>query len=187
MKKQFLQLVAYLVAMFLLASTRYAYAVEIDHIAGSSARLETPAIQQVEDIRVQKLEKYLAKMDSPLVENAEDFVKYADIYGYGEKWSMVAAIAGVESTFGKHIPRNSYNAWGWGIPTGAQSGIGFSDWEDGIVAVTKGLRENYMDRGATTLASIGRIYAPPSTTWSGKVQYFMNEIEATPIEPELSL
>lgn len=180
-------IIGYLAAAWMLTRAQVVYAKDTVAIAGSSAQLIAVDGVSEEDIRVKKLEKYLESLNSPLVDNAEDFVKYADAYGYGDNWSMVAAIAGVESTFGKRIPKNSYNAWGWGIPTGKQSGIGFTDWEDGIATVSKGLKENYMDRGATNLASIGRIYAPPSTTWAGNVQYFMNEIEQTSVEPELSL
>ena len=31
----------------------------------------------------------------------------------GLDYRLVPAISGVESTFGKHIPDNSYNAYGW--------------------------------------------------------------------------
>ncbi|MCR4263428.1 MAG: hypothetical protein NUV98_01785 [Candidatus Roizmanbacteria bacterium] len=187
MKAKVLIMIGYLAAAWMLTRAHVVYAEDSIAIAGSSAQLTAVRDVSDEDIRIKKLEKYLASLNSPLVDNAEDFVKYADAYGYSENWSMVAAIAGVESTFGKRVPKNSYNAWGWGIPTGKQSGIGFTDWEDGIATVSKGLKENYMDRGATNLASIGRIYAPPSKTWAGNVQYFMNEIEQTPVEPELSL
>ncbi|KKS23765.1 MAG: hypothetical protein UU81_C0019G0003 [Microgenomates group bacterium GW2011_GWC1_41_8] len=180
-------MIGYLATAWMLTRTQVVYAQDFPDIAGASAQLNTSRSEQEEDARVKKLEKYLTSLNSPLVDNAEDFVKYADIYGYGDNWSMVAAIAGVESTFGKRVPKNSYNAWGWGIPTGKQSGIGFEAWEEGIATVSKGLKENYMDRGATNLASIGRIYAPPSHTWAGNVQYFMNEIEQTSVEPELSL
>lgn len=160
---------------------------ETEKAAGFSAQLKSGESIDSDDIRVEKLEAYLTKLNSPLVENAEDFVDYADAYEFGENWAIVAAIAGVESTFGKHVPKNSYNAWGWGIPTGSQSGIGFSDWEDGIGIVSQGLKEKYMDNGATNLASIGKIYAPPSTTWAHNVEFFMNQIESTSIEPTLTL
>ena len=182
-------IIGYLAAAWVLTRTQVVFAYDSMDISVASARLN-PSLEEIEnkeDIRVKKLETYLSSLNSPLFDNAEDFVKYADIYGYGENWSMVAAIAGVESTFGKHTPQDSYNAWGWGIPTGKQSGIGFQSWDEGIATVSKGLKEKYMDRGATNLISIGKIYAPPSQTWAGNVQFFMNEIEQTPIEPELSL
>lgn len=159
-----------------------------EKIAGSSSQLERNVIVSVDDIRVTKLTRYLESHNSPLASNADYFVKTADKYGFGENWSLVAAIAGVESTFGKHTPKNSYNAWGWGIPTGSQSGIGFDSWEDGIETVSSGLQTRYMDKGADSIEKIGRIYAPPSTTWAKNVRFFMNKIEETePSSDELAL
>jgi len=89
---------------------------------------------------------------------------------------MVAAISGVESTFGKRIPENSYNAYGW-----ANGNYYFESWEDSIAIVSKTLREKYYDRGATTLNQIARRYAPPSSSWAWKVNYFMEKIDPVPL------
>ena len=133
--------------------------------------------------RADKLEIFLRAFNSPLADEAEHFVNEADRVGID--WRFVAAIAGVESTFGKHIPNGSYNAWGWGIPTGAQSGIGFDNWKHGITTVSEGLRFNYLDRGAQTVELIGRIYAA-SPRWSGNVRFFLEKIETfTPNDPSL--
>ena len=64
----------------------------------------------------------------------------------------------------------SYNAYGWG---GGR--IYFESWEDGIKIINKAIRENYIDRGATDVWSIGPIYAE-SPTWSVRVNSFMQEI-----------
>lgn len=158
-----------------------------DTIADHSSMLSESVVSKTTDNRVTKLQAYLDRHNSPLAQNAQDFVDAADMYGFGENWALVAAIAGNESTLGKFIPRGSYNAWGWGIPTGAQSGIGFRDWKEGIFTVTKGLKENYMNRGADTIEKIAPIYAPPSKTWARNVRWFMNEIESTSTAPSLSL
>ena len=180
--------VLFTIARILFTKVEDVYALnEPDYRPSATLSVRRTDEQTGEDARVLKLAKYLTEHNSPLIGNAEDFVRYADIYGYGQNWSMVAAIAGVESTFGKNIPANSYNAWGWGIPTGASSGIGFKNWEEGIKTVSQGIRENYMDNGAETLAQIGRIYAPPSYTWAGNVSFFMNRIETTSVEPSLTL
>jgi len=92
--------------------------------------------------------------------------------------ALVAAIAGTESTFGRFIPRGSYNAWGWGIPTGAQSGIGFKNWEQGIVTVSEGLAKNYYGRGAKTIYDVGWIYAANGNSWGNHVTFFMGKIES---------
>ena len=145
-----------------------------DPIAGSSAAL-TINEPEIKDERVEKLTKFLNSHDSPMTDVAAVFVQKADEYDLD--WKLVAAIAGVESTFGKHIPSNSSNAWGWGIPTGAQYGIGFTSWQDGIATVSYGLKTRYIDRGADTVEKMSPIYAPPSTTWAGKVRNLMDKIE----------
>lgn len=148
----------------------------------SSADLRT-ATKRDTDERVMKLKAYLLAKNSPLADESENFVTIADTYDLD--WKLVTAISGVESTFGKHIPTGSHNGWGWGIPTGAQSGITFKNWREGIEQVSKGLRKNYLDRGAKTIEQIGRIYAA-SPSWSWKVHFFINQIESfSPNSPQL--
>jgi hypothetical protein len=89
----------------------------------------------------------------------------------------VAAISGVESTFGKRVPVNSYNAYGWN-----NGNFSFESWSDSIETVSKALRENYYDKGATSIDRVARRYAPPSSTWSWKVKYFMGKIDSFPLE-----
>ena len=139
----------------------------------ASAKIETKLAVAKNDYRVNVLRSYLKQYNSPLVDNAEDFVKYADMYDLD--WRFVAAISGLESTFGKEIPYNSYNGWGYGIyGTNTRS---FESWEDGIQTVSKDLREKYMNEwGATDVYAIGKIYAA-SPTWAQRVEYFMNRIQ----------
>ena len=135
------------------------------------------------DKRVSHLKAFLRTYDSPLEKHAATFIREADKHNMD--WKFVAAIAGVESTFGKHVPTDSYNAWGWGIPTGAQSGIGFTNWDEGIAEVTSGLKNNYIDKGAVTFEQIGRIYAA-SPVWASHVVYFWDKItNFTPKETDL--
>lgn len=142
--------------------------------AGSAATL---AFHQAEsDDRPQRLHDFLASYNSPLTDQAKHFVEEADKNNLD--WKLVPAIAGVESTFGKAIPTGSYNAWGWGVFTGAQDGVHFKDWADGIAQVSQGLRQNYMDRGAKTIYDIGWIYAANGDSWSSHVTYFINQLEA---------
>jgi hypothetical protein len=126
------------------------------------------------DERVAKLQAFLETYDSPLAESAQHFISEADRLHLD--WKLVPAIAGVESTFGKHIPTNSYNGYGWGVFTGQNDGIHFKDWNDGITKVSEGLRYNYLDKGAQTIEQIGHIYAA-SPAWSWKVRYFIQKIE----------
>lgn len=142
-------------------------------VAEASARPHFPI--EVVDARVKKLEAYLQSHNSPLAPDASHFIQEADRLGLD--WRLVAAICGVESTFGKHIPANSFNGWGWGVFTGTNDGIHFASWKDGITQVSEGLKYRYVDKGADTVDKMGRIYAA-SPTWSIKVQYFIEKIEA---------
>jgi len=145
------------------------------NIAGGSARLKSNEIASEEDFRVQKLEYYLISHNSPLSEHAGDFVRIADQHNLD--WRLVPAISGVESTFGKRIPYKSYNAYGW-----AGGNYYFSSWDESIEVVSSTLRSRYIDRGATSVDKIARIYAPPSNTWAHKVKFFMNQIDSFPVE-----
>lgn len=127
-------------------------------------------IERIYDIRVIKLEKFLARYNSPLTPYADVFVRSADRHDID--WRLVPAITGVESTFGKRIPYNSYNAYGW-----ANGDYKFESWESSIEHVTKTLREKYYNKGADTIDKIARRYAPPSKTWGNNVKFFMNKIE----------
>lgn len=140
-------------------------------VSDASAHPNFPV--QNEDERVTRLKTYLEMHTSPLADSAAHFVSEADRLGLD--WKLVAAIAGVESTFGKHIPLNSYNGWGWGVFTGTSDGIHFKDWNDGITKVSEGLRYKYVDRGASSVEQIGRIYAA-SPAWGTKVRFFLQKI-----------
>lgn len=123
------------------------------------------------DPRAEVLAAYLAKHNSPLQFNAQDFIDASNTYNLD--WRLVAAISGVESTFGKFIP-GGYNGWGWGVY--GKNALYFKSWRDGIFTVSKGLRENYVNKGLTTPHAMNRIYAA-SPHWGWKVTYFMNDMQ----------
>lgn len=180
MRKFFL--IVLLVVILLTQIQKPVYASE--KTAGRSAVLATniddSAITKQNDRRVYVLYKFLEKWNSPMKDEAENFVKYADEYDID--WKFVAAIAGLESQFGKQIPYNSYNAWGWGIY--GTNVIRFSSWEEGIKTVSHGLRTRYMDSwGATDVYEIGPYYAS-SPTWAVRVDWFMNQIENFEPDPK---
>jgi hypothetical protein len=140
----------------------------------ASASFKKEAVENTFDYRVINLRHFLEGFKSPLAEYAEDFVMYADMYGID--YRLVPAITGVESTFGKRIPAKSYNAYGW-----ANGKYKFTSWEDSIGHVSMTLKTKYIDKGAPTVAKIGRRYAPPSKTWAGKVTYFVRKIDSLPV------
>jgi len=149
-------------------------------VSESSAQLIFEATE-VEDSRVTQLAAYLESHNSPLAPYSKVFVEKADEYGLPD-WKLVPAIAGVESTFGKAIPKGSYNAYGW-----ANGKYSFESWEESIDVVSKTLKEKYIDRGADTVEKIAPIYAPPSKTWAGNVKFFMSKIESYEEPQKLSL
>lgn len=130
------------------------------------------------DKRTMILQAYLAKYNSPLQYQSQHFVEAADKYSLD--WKLVAAISGVESTFGKFVPGGtypaytSYNAWGWGV-YGTQA-IYFGSWKNGIYTVSEGLRKNYFNKGLQDPYSINRVYAA-SPTWGSRVSYFLADME----------
>lgn len=140
----------------------------------SSAEITTGEM----DKRAQLLQAYLEKYKSPLSGHAQDFVEAADKYNLD--WKLVAAISGVESTFGKFVPGgsgtpySSYNGWGWGV-YGTQAKY-FNSWREGIFTVSEGLRKNYFNKGLTNPYTINKIYAA-SPTWGAKVSYFLKDME----------
>jgi beta-N-acetylglucosaminidase len=130
------------------------------------------------DKRALVLKNYLAKHNSPLENSAQDFIDAADKYQID--WKLVVSISGVESTFGKRIPGGhdplytTYNGWGWGVY--GDNALGFKSWRDAIFTISKGLKENYVDKGYKEPLAMNKKYAA-SQTWGVRVVYFMNEIE----------
>lgn len=168
--KKLITIIAIIMAIFASATPASA---DVD-IAGSSAQIRTKNTTDNADYRVVALSSFLEKHNSPLAPYAVYFVEAADKYELD--WRLVPAIAGVESTFGKRIPHNSYNAYGW-----ANGAYSFSSWNESIDVVSKTLRENYIERGAVSVYQISKIYAPPSTTWAYNVKYFMRKIDPLPL------
>jgi hypothetical protein len=126
--------------------------------------------------KIAKLTTFLAKYKSPLTNEAAHFVESAELYNID--WKLVPSITGVESTFGKFLIPNSYNAYGWG---GGR--IMFNSWKESIYHVSMKLSEKYVQKGLTTPHLMQRVYAPPSKTWGDKVTFFMNKLEATEASP----
>lgn len=167
-----------------LAGETHAFLKEVD----PSARIMPNIEVKKEDTRVTKLKAYLSYHNSPLADHAEDFVSYADKYNLD--WRFVVSVAGVESGYGKRIPTDSFNAWGWGVY--GNNIHRFSSWENGIETLSREIRVKYMDRwGAKDIYGIGKRYAA-NPEWATKVTNFMNKIDAFDPEsvkksPELSI
>ncbi len=166
MKKIILVLALIFVASLL---PKKAFAQDVARPSASLVSNLTCKADALNDKRVAALRNVFARHNSPLVEYAGLYVKYADENGVD--WRLLPAISGLESSFGIYLIQGTHNGYGWGGGT-----IYFDSWEDGIATIDKALRQNYIDRGATDVWSIGPIYAE-SPTWSVRVNSFMNEID----------
>ena len=165
--------IAILLLAILSLNVRPAFAVDE---AGAAATLAYRLPDIAPDARIARLQAFLNSYDSPLAGEAATFIQEADKNGLD--WKLVAAIAGVESTFGKEIPTGSYNAWGWGVFTGATDGVHFNGWADGIAQVSEGLRTNYYGRGAQSIYDVGWMYAANGDSWGTHVHYFIDKLDA---------
>ena len=138
-----LKLFIFIILIFIFSKTQ-AYAFENSSKSSAFFASEVKS-NEVNYQKVKTLKSFLEANNSPLSSSAQTFVDEAEKYDID--WRMVAAISGVESTFGLAIPANSYNAWGWGVY--GDNVIRFSSWDDGIATISRGIRERYMNqRGA---------------------------------------
>lgn len=128
------------------------------------------------DARPEIIKSYLK--GSPLADYADAIVLMGDFYSINPY--LVIAIGECESNNGRKIPADSFNAWGLGIPTGAKTGLGFSNWEEGLNTEFKFLKK-LIDRGLTTPETMGPIYAPPSAqngdSWANCVNHFLDNLK----------
>ncbi|MDP2860572.1 MAG: hypothetical protein Q8N98_02550 [bacterium] len=133
------------------------------------------------DNRKLVLAKFLAGYQSPLAKNSADFIDYGQKYQID--WKLLVAIAGMESTFGRNIPRDSFN------PFGFDNGLAkFENFSEAIETTSKTLKEHYFDAGVKDISSIARVYCPPnSRKWAAGVEYFLGKLEAASLKPSFSL
>jgi len=124
------------------------------------------------------LDAYLASKASPIAGSGADLLKTGIKYEIDPRF--IVAIAGAESYFGLTLCA-PHNAWGWGCPSGPYR---FDSWAAGFDTVARGLRENYLDDGLTTVGKIHLRYAPPAATndptglnyaWADNVAGFLIE------------
>ena len=131
------------------------------------------------DPRVLAMNKFLLDYQSPMANYADVFVVEADRYGLD--WRLIAAISGVESAFGRLIPRGTYNGWGWRGRNRNPAGWSiFESWDEAITHITERMALGYgID---LTPYDIESTYCPPCgatglNLWANGVTRFMNELE----------
>lgn len=129
------------------------------------------SVSAASDMRVVKMQVALEKYESPMAPYAQELVAIADQYNLD--WTILAAIAGTESTFGKRMPYNCTNPYGWGIY--GDNKLCFEDFAKAASAVAEGLSTRY---NTTSLESIGATYNKVSTSsWVSHTRFFMNKIK----------
>ncbi|PIS15900.1 hypothetical protein COT62_01180 [Candidatus Roizmanbacteria bacterium CG09_land_8_20_14_0_10_41_9] len=148
--------------------------VSAEKVAGHSASMtyNLSNSNKSEDLFKKKLaiKRVLEKYDSDMAEVTDSFINTAVTYDLDPY--LLPSIAGLESFFGRFTMPGSYNPFGWG-----RGLVPFENWEQAIETVGKGIRENYIDKGAQTIDEIGAIYCE-GNTWAGKVRFFMDEFKA---------
>lgn len=130
--------------------------------------------EEKKDPRIAYLKSFMRKYESDLYDHAEFIVTTADKYGID--YRLVPAIAMQESGLCKVIPNGSHNCWGWGIY--GNKVTRFASYPEAIETVSKGLKENYVDKGLTTPDLIMQKYTPSSNgSWARGVTFFLDRIE----------
>lgn len=141
--------------------------------SGSSAKLKSEIVVIKPDYRAEILENYLIEVNSPLAPYSKSFIKNADKYNLD--WRLLVSIAGLESDYGKRIPANSNNGWGWGYNNGTVKH--FVSWDEAIEEISRGLRQGYLkELDHSDPYVIGPTYAA-SPTWADRVTNYINRLE----------
>ena len=129
---------------------------------------------EAKDARPEIIRQYLVANKSELEPYADLLVETADKYELD--YRLLTAIAQKESGLCRVIPENSHNCWGWGIHKNGT--LKFDSYDIAIETVSRGLKENYIDKGYRTPDEIMTKYTPLSKgTWAEGVNYYMSQLE----------
>ncbi len=128
------------------------------------------------DARAKIIEDFFKEYKSPLAKYGDTFIAVAEKYKLD--WRLLPSIAMQESNGGRKVIADSFNPFGYGIYGGSVKR--FSNWEESIERVGRGLKEDYLDQGLKTPVQIMAKYTPPSLalggTWAKGVSSFMSEL-----------
>lgn len=138
--------------------------------ATQKSQIDTISISIIaaKDNRAGRLAAYFAKKKSPFKPYAQNFIDVADKYNLD--WTLLPAIANLESQLGLQMPAGSYNPYGWN-----NGKYRFSSFQNANEIVAKGIRTRYAPTGAVTPFRIGKMYAA-SPTWAVRVARYQAEI-----------
>lgn len=126
-----------------------------------------------EDTRAAIIDHYFTRYGCPLAGTGQKMVEASDKYGFEFWW--LPAIAWQESTCGKVMIPNSFNAWGYGIY--GDRVTKFASWDEAIDHIAKDLNKNFFARGLTEPCEFEKRYTPPSKgRWCKSIKYFRDEM-----------
>jgi hypothetical protein len=126
------------------------------------------------DSRTANLKAFLRKYNSVLYDYADKIVEVSDKYKFD--YRLLPAIAMQESNLCRVVPEDSHNCWGWGIY--GTTVTKFDTYDEAIEAVSKGIKEQYIDKGLVTASAIMKKYTPPSKgSWAYGVNTFLRALE----------
>jgi len=127
------------------------------------------------DTRSAQMRVVLTKYNSPMIGLEDVLIKTAEKYGLD--WTLMAAIAGTESSFAKRMPHKCNNPYGWGIY--GDKKLCFDNLEASIEEVASGLAKKY---NISSIESIARTYNKVSTEgWISHTKFFMNKIKTAQV------
>lgn len=148
-----------------------------NQFALSAAPLVLGAVETqvgVSDSRADNLRTFFTKYQSPLADYVDYIIKVSDQNGF--YYGLIPAISMAESGGCKVIPENSYNCYGLGIY--GDKVWRFSSYEEGIDAMARILKKNYIDAGLHTPGEIMAKYTPSSEgSWAHAVRFFIDKLE----------
>lgn len=144
----------------------------VSYISTAYAAVATPSatLAPKEDQRIEILKNFLTENNSPLASYSAFFIETADKYALD--WTLMPAISGMESNFGKRMPEGSNNPFG----LGGGKLMKFTALYDSIEFEAKLLSEKYK---LASNRAIGSIYCPNfecNQNWAVIVTNFSEEI-----------
>lgn len=136
----------------------------------SSATIETS------DARINALDVFFARYNSPLEGHAQTIVSEADAHNID--YRLLPAIAMQESTLCKRVIKDSHNCWGFGIYNGKVTR--FDSYDQAIKTITATLSKKYVQKGFIEPDEIVQKYTPGDTgKWEEVVSLMMRRIAAS--------
>jgi hypothetical protein len=128
----------------------------------------TPAFRGVDGQRItpDRVRTFLDRYGSPMAPTARAIVVAGIRHGVDPR--LTVAIAGTESSFGKH--HRGYNAWGWDAPNGLTR---WSSWQESIPEWTRLFAAAYRSGDPDV---IGPRYCPDCERWPYTTRLFFSQI-----------